>query len=136
MKKYKDLDLKIIREKADLDFAHYTYKPGMCSCCYSPTDLPKIYWRNKEYPKVRAWDSTDKNGYQYLLFKNADNGSGHVEREDTIDDYTCIEWGFPEEKLDTVCKLLEEQLDDDYVVEKPENSMRCIVIRLKSKVSK
>lgn len=32
--KYKELNLKKIREDNDLDFAHFTYQKGMCSCCY------------------------------------------------------------------------------------------------------
>ena len=31
--KYKDLDLKGLREKCGLDFAHFTYESGMGSCC-------------------------------------------------------------------------------------------------------
>lgn len=70
MKIYSDLDLKAIRDEVGLDFAHFTYQRGMCSCCYGPKNLPKMYWKNKTIP---AHDN-----YTYLLFKNADNGSGIV----------------------------------------------------------
>ena len=43
--KYGELNLKKIREDNDLDFAHFTYQRGMCSCCYGPWDLPARYWR-------------------------------------------------------------------------------------------
>ena len=118
--KYKDLNLKKIREDNDLDFAHFTYQKGMCSCCYGPKYLPKRYWKGNVIP--------EDDNYTYLLFKNADNGSGHVKRNDTIKDYTCIEWGFPMEKLESVCKGLQEQLGDDYVVLMPTDELTCIII--------
>ena len=118
--KYKDLNLKQIREANNLDFAHFTYQRGMCSCCYGPKNLPKRYWRNGIIPK--------HDNYTYLLFKNADNGSGHVKRDEDIDDYTCIEWRFPEEKLDDVCRDLQEQLGDEFVVLVPKSNFHCIVI--------
>ena len=118
--KYKDLNLKKIREDNDLDFAHFTYQKGMCSCCYGPKDLPKRYWRGGVIP--------DHNNYTYILFKNAYNGSGIVKRDDEIDDYTCIGWDFPIEKLDNVCKDLQTQLGDKYVVLKPKNALSCILI--------
>lgn len=118
--KYKDLDLKKIREDNGLDFAHFTYQKGMCSCCYGPKDLPKRYWRNNTIP--------EHYNYTYLLFKNADNGSGIVKRDDEIDDYTCIEWDFQIEKLENVCKDLQTQLGDEYVVLKPKNVLSCILI--------
>lgn len=123
MNKYSDLKLKEIREAAGIDFAHYTYHRGQCSCCYGPKDLPKLYWKNRVIP--------EHDDYSYILFKNADNGSGTVTKNDIIDDYTCISWKCSEEQLDTVCKMLEEQLDDDYIVEKPEDPHTCIVIRTK-----
>ena len=118
--KYKDLNLKKIREDNDLDFAHFTYQKGMCSCCYGPKDLPKSYWKGKVIP--------EHDNYTYLLFKNADNGSGVVRGNDEIDDYTCIEWDFPIERLETVCKDLQSQLGDEYVVLKPKNDLSCILI--------
>lgn len=120
--KYKDLNLKKIREDNDLDFAHFTYQRGMCSCCYGPKDLPKRYWRGGVIPK--------HDDYTYLLFKNADNGSGVVKRDDEIccHSYECISWDFPIEKLENVCKDLQEQLGDEYVVLKPKDAMSCILI--------
>lgn len=118
---YGDLNLKKIRDDNGLDFAHFTYQRGMCSCCYGPRDLPKRYWRGNRIP-------ADDYEYTYLLFKNADNGSGHVKRADEIDNYTCIEWGFPMEKLEKICKDLQEQLGDKYVVLMPTNTHTCIQI--------
>lgn len=118
---YGDLNLKKIRDDNGLDFAHFTYQRGMCSCCYGPRDLPKRYWRGNVIPD----DDCD---YTYLLFKNADNGSGHVKRTDEIDNYTCIEWGFPMEKMERVCKDLQEQLGDKYVVLMPTDTYTCIQI--------
>lgn len=118
---YGDLNLKKIRDDNGLDFAHFTYQRGMCSCCYGPRDLPKRYWRGNVIPE-------DDYDYTYLLFKNADNGSGHVKRTDEIDNYTCIEWGFPMEKLENVCKDLQEQLGDKYVVLMPTDTYTCIQI--------
>ena len=118
---YKELNLKKIREDNDLDFAHFTYQKGMCSCCYGPWDLPKRYWRGGVV-QARHGDA------QYILFKNADNGSGHVKRTDEIDNYTCIEWGFPMEKLEKICKELQEQLGDKYVVLMPTDTYTCIQI--------
>lgn len=138
--RYKELNLKEIREECDLDFAHYTYEKGMCSCCFGPKDLAKRYWKNNKvsskYP-FEVWkegfefgnklDKPHENGYEYLLFKNADNGSGSVTSEDTIEN-VCIQWGFPSEKLDKVCSMLQEQLGDDYKVIKPTAFSRCIEI--------
>ena len=120
--KYKDLNLKKIREDNDLDFAHFTYQKGMCSCCYGPKDLPKRYWRGGVIP--------EHDDYTYLLFKNADNGSGIVKRDDEIcgGTYDCIAWDFPVEKLENVCKDLQAQLGDEYVVLKPKDTMHCILI--------
>jgi hypothetical protein len=120
--KYKDLNLKKIRDDNDLDFAHFTYQKGMCSCCYGPKDLPKRYWRNGVIP--------EHNDYQYILFKNADNGSGVVKRDDELCDnaYECIGWDFPIEKLENVCKDLQAQVGNEYVVFKPKSHRRCILI--------
>lgn len=121
--KYKELNLKKIREDNDLDFAHYTYKKGMCSCCYWPTDLASIYWKNRT--------KRDDDNYEYILFKNADNGSGHVTREDEIKGNVCISWRFDPSKLRKVCKDLQEQLGDDYSVLVPPNDLYTIVIHQK-----
>ena len=136
MKQYKDLDLKTIREVCDLDFAHYTYKEGMCSCCYTPKDLAPIHWKGRVVSTKTSYSSsveeTDhETEYEYLLFKNADNGSGHVTKNDYIKNHTCIEWGFPFSKMEKVCSMLEEQLGEEYIVERPEDHMTCIIIKLK-----
>ena len=120
--KYKDLNLKKIREDNDLDFAHFTYQRGMCSCCYGPWDLPNRYWRNgQKLPD-------DGREIQYILFKNADNGSGVVKREDKIKRYQCVSWHFPIEKLENVCKDLQNQVGDDYVVLVPTSHWYTILI--------
>ena len=133
LKKYKDLDLKTIREACDLDFAHYTYKKGMCSCCYNPKDLASLYWRNHTIPSKKLGydgqkEEVNDDEYTYLLFKNADNGRGHVTKEDYIDGHTCIEWGFPMEKLDKVCDMLQDQLGGFYNIERPTDHYTCIII--------
>ena len=119
---YKDLNLKKIRDENGLDFAHFTYQRGMCSCCYGPKDLPKRYWKGNVIP------GDDYEDYTYLLFKNADNGSGYVKRNDVIEDYTCVEWDFPIEKLKKVCTDLQQQLPDYYAVMMPPNASCCIII--------
>ena len=75
---YKDLDLKGLREKCGIDFAHYTFKKGMCSCCYGPSDFPAKYWH-----KGIVKEDTIEN-VSYILFKNADNGSGRVTRNNYL----------------------------------------------------
>lgn len=119
---YKELNLAKIRKDYDLDFAHFTYQPGMCSCCYGPKDLPKRYW------KGGIVSTEDYDNIEYLLFKNSDNGSGHVRRNDKIVNYTCIEWQFDESKLIPICKDLQAQLGDEYVVLVPKDIGSCIII--------
>jgi hypothetical protein len=92
----------------------------MCSCCYGPKDLPKRYWRNNTI--------LEGDNYTYILFKNANNGSGTVKRDDELKDYQCISWDFPIEKLENVCKSLQDQVGDEYVVLKPKDNMGCILI--------
>ena len=122
--KYKDLNLKKLREENGLDFAHFTYLPGQCSCCYGPLDLPARYWHRGIKPATME-------NVQYLLFKNADNGPGSVRRNDDLDDVEYIEWGFPLEKLDKVCEDLQAQLGKEYVVLVPKDISRCIsVVRI------
>lgn len=117
--KYSELNLKKIRDDNGLDFAHFTYQKGMCSCCYGPKDLPKRYWKRGVIP--------DGDDYTYLLFKNADNGSGHVKRNDEIM-CDCIEWDFPMEKLANVCTDLQTQVGSGYVVFIPTSYDFCIKI--------
>lgn len=121
MKQYKDLDLKHLMEVCDIDFAHYTYEEGMCSCCYTPKNFDKKYWRNEEI----RYD----NDYSYILFKNSDNGSGVVYENDTIKYGVCVEWGLSNEQLDKVCAELQRQLGDEYFVKKPTCEYACIVIK-------
>lgn len=96
MQQYKDLNLKKLREEAGLDFAHFTYNKGQCSCCYGPLDMADHYWAKGRRPQkinithrpdgsVQGW-SYDRplKDVQYILFKNADNGSGRVTKEDVI----------------------------------------------------
>ena len=130
------MNLRKIREELDIDFAHFTYKPGMCSCCYGPKELPSMYWKNRKVKTGFSWnvnkpEMNNENSYTYLLFKNADNGSGHVTKNDEIDGYTYIEWGFPMEKLRRACELIQGQLDDDYEVLMPKDCYTCIKIGLK-----
>ena len=122
MLKYKDLDLKHLREVCDIDFAHFTYKPDQCSCCYGPKDLPKRYWRNGVIPD-KSYDELS-----YILFKNANNGSGAVKREDYLSEQRniCIEWHLSEEQLDAVCKELEKQVGEEFDVVKPTDKYTCI----------
>lgn len=137
---YGDLNLKKIRDDNGLDFAHFTYQRGMCSCCYGPLDLPKKYWRGGKKPvEVEGHyeldgQKVDTDNIQYILFKNADNGSGHVRRADEIDNYTCIEWGFPMEKMKKICSDLQEQVGDEHVVMIPPNEMSCIIIFKKNNI--
>lgn len=146
MKQYKDLDLKKIMDAEDLDFAHWTYGRGQCSCCYGPLDMPARYWKNRKKPQ-KHYLTDDKRVYnyrlngekfssdsmKYILFINACNGSGTVKGDDLITDYTCIGYrlDYPSQ-VERVCDMLREQLDDDYVVQFPESSSHCIIIRLKS----
>lgn len=119
-KTYSDLNLKAIREALNIDFAHFTYKQGQCSCCYGPKDLPKMYWKDRTIP--------EGDDYSYILFKNANNGSGTVMGRDYIKHNQYIEWGLNEEQLDGVCKMLQEQLGSRYKVIKPEDNRETIII--------
>lgn len=120
MRKYGDLNLKEIRDKCDLDFAHFTYQRGMCTCCYGPKDLPTLYWKDRIIPVG--------NDFEYILFKNADNDDGAVSKFDEIKHYTCIEWRFNQNKMQTICEMLLNQLDDDYYLLVPESDRFCIII--------
>ena len=137
--KYKDLDLKHLREVCDIDFAHFTYKPNQCSCCYGPLDLPARYWRNGKKPPeyVPGTEVYDKDGkliggkytdYEYILFKNANNGSGYVKANDEIKQYQCVSWSMPKDKLKKVVEELQRQFGKYYKVVMPENEHYCIEI--------
>lgn len=126
MKHYKDLDLQQIRDECGLDFAHFTYQKGQCSCCYGAKDQPAIYWKNHKIP--------EGDNYSFILFKNAYNGSGTVTKNDIIEDYTCVSWDFDITKLHKVCELLRSQLDSDYIVVEPVDETSCIIIRTCAKI--
>lgn len=118
---YKDLNLKELREKCDIDFAHYTYARGQCSCCYGPTDMAKRYWRNGEIKE---------NNFTYILFKNADNGLGHVTENDKIHDIEYIKWALPPDKLVEVCKELQAQMTEYtiFVPKKPSDTIIAVKV--------
>ncbi|MBR2300642.1 MAG: hypothetical protein IKA41_01645 [Bacteroidaceae bacterium] len=144
MKKYGDLKLSKLRDALELDFAHYTYLRGQCSCCYGPLDMPVRYWRKGRKPqKVVTAVATETRGgafhyeldgerfdienIKYILFKNANNGCGIKKRTDDIKkDY--VSWKFPIEMLIPVCKALKAQLGDEYNVYVPESESFCIRI--------
>lgn len=142
MKTYGQLNLQAIREAADLDFAHWTYRPGQCSCCYGPIDQPAKYWKNGKKPR-RKFLTPDKRMWEYrlngqpyhnetcryILFKNANNGRGCVTEDDLIKDNTCISYHLNDmEQLKRICDMLQEQLGDEYVVQCPDNNLTCIII--------
>ena len=119
--KYKDLDLRHLREVCDIDFAHYTYKRGQCSCCYGPKDLPPMYLRHR---KVLV--DVDYDDISYILFKNADNGGGIRRANDELDRIEFIEWNLTSEQLDKVIAELKRQVGDEYDVIYPESKHVCI----------
>ncbi len=117
---YKDLDLAKIRKEFDLDFAHYTFPKGMCSCCYGPKDMSKKYWKNNTIP--------EDNNYTYILFSNCENGSGVVHENDEIKSLQFILWSFPIEKMSDVCKALLLQLNRNYVILVPSKYTHVIIL--------
>ena len=122
MKTYADLNLKELREKCDIDFAHYTYKRGQCSCCYGPKYLAKTHWR-------KGIDVETVEDYSYILFKNADNGSGCVTKNDELNDIEFVEWGeLDDEKMNAVCEELSIQYGNGWVVLIPNNNYKTIII--------
>ena len=123
MKQYKDLNLKAIRDKLDIDFAHFTYLRGQRSDCSRPTSFPKKYWKDG-YINYGA--------IEFILFKNADNGSGIVTKNNYITDNTYIQWEMPMDKLKVFCEELQKQLDTDYLVLCPKDDSRCVCIKCKS----
>lgn len=144
MKTYEQLNLQAIMEAENLDFAHWTYKRGQCSCCYGPLDQPAKFWRNGKKPR-RHYLTEDKRLYdyhlggkkfdetkmRYILFKNANNGCGPKTKDDLIQDYACISYKLEDmEQVKRICTMLQEQLDEDYVVQVPRDTWECIVIRV------
>lgn len=122
MTRYEELNLKKLRNELGLDFAHYTYKKGQCSCCYGPKDMALKYWRNQTIP--------EGNSYKAILFKNADNGSGRIRAgNEMIQDYTCVEhYGLSFEERLKVGKKLKEQLDEEYIVCIPSKDIYTLII--------
>lgn len=144
MKTYADLDLIKIRNECGLDFARHTYSKGQCSCCYGPLDMPAKYWAKGKKPKKinvtrnekgrvtsYQWDR-DTDEIPYILFKNANNGSGRIKSlDEPVRNYTCVEYHFvSEEQKHKVCQMLQEQLGAEYLVVEPENEYVCIEILL------
>lgn len=128
-KRYGDLDLKAIREAAGLDFAHFTYLRGQCSCCYGPKQLPARYWSGGAKRKA-YFEENPEEDYSYILFKNAQNGSGIVTKGDVIEDHTYVSYAdLTDEQMNVVVEMLQDQLGDGYEVIKPEDKRVCITIR-------
>lgn len=142
MKTYADLDLKKIRDDCGLDFARHTYSQGQCSCCYGPQDMGEEWWvKGKKPQKIVAkrdaagksvsytWDR-DIDKYTYILFKNADNGSGRIKSlKEPVKNHTFVEHRVSSnEQLEKVCQMLQEQLGAMYYVEMPEDQNFCIDI--------
>lgn len=118
VKKFKDLKLKKLLNK--LDFAHFTYKDGMCTCCFTPMDFDAKYWKNEKiktkYKKLNKLNSSEVDDkLQYILFRNAD--------------LTYV-------NLTYVIKYLETTLDDNYIVEKPKTEFDFINIVHKNYINK
>ena len=102
LKTYADLDMKAIRDACGLDFAHFTYLENMCSCCYGPEDMPKRYWK----------DGVVQTGsdYTFILGKNANNGSGTVQKIDPIVNGTYFAHRFKSAaQKEQVCRMLAQQ---------------------------
>ena len=123
---YKDLNLRKLREECGIDFAHYTYINDMCSCCYGPSDFPAKYWHEGKV-KDRHEDMS------YILFKNANNGSGQVMKNHVLSNKKTIyiSWRLSDEQLDAVCAELEAQVGTEFDVIKPKSDMFCIELRRK-----
>ena len=67
--------------------------------------------------------------YFYILFKNAENGSGIVMKNDFIKDQTYISYcNLSEEQMTIVIDMLQGQLGDGYEVVKLESKYECIKI--------
>lgn len=128
MKTYGDLNLAKIRDDNDLDFAHFTYLPGMCSCCFGPLSFPKKYWKNRE---IKNSGMTT-----FILFENSDNGQGIKRKKDVITDDD-ISYNFKDkEQCKKVCIDLQRQLGPEYTVIIPKDDYDCIKIKLVKEESK
>lgn len=122
--KYKDLNLKQLREKCNLDFAHYTYGSRQCSCCYGPKDMPSIYWRDGK--------NLGTNDVDYILFKNSYNADGIVHKNDDIKDIQFVCWHCSKDKLHDICLELRKQFDDEWAIFEPQVDYHTIIICKKS----
>lgn len=119
--KYGDLNLHKLRDDCGLDFAHYTYKKGQCSCCYGPRDQAAIHWKNRV---IR-----NDGDITYIMYKNADNCSrGRVKKTDEIRDHDCISWKMPMELLPTVCCMLSQQYGPGFRVFQPDTDFLTIIV--------
>ncbi len=117
--RYGELNLRRLREVCDLDFAHFTYLRGMCSCCYGPQDFPTRYWR----------DGKIVDNPTYILFKNADNGKGVVTKNTEIDGTVYIMYKVNSEaQMRCILRELSVQLGTDYLIVAPESESQCITI--------
>ena len=109
---YGELDLRSIRDKCLLDFAHWSFQKNMRSSKNTPEDMSEIYWRGH---KVKHDD------YTYVLFKNSLDEAGIVRKRDFIKDNTLILCRFDdkakfncETQKSLFCRLLSYQLSPDY----------------------
>ena len=124
--KYKDLDLRAIMEAENLDFAHWTYQRGQCSCCYGPEDQPKRYWRNGDRPEdVYGYPGLDEQTRKPIFYfvkiwkgKKYDYNARTILFNDMA-------------QVQRVCNLLQQQLGEEYEVVCPDDMMRCIKIKRK-----
>lgn len=106
---YRDLDLAKLRNECGLDFAHYTYKKGMCPHRCGPKDLPKKYWKDGIIPH-------DSN-FTFILFNNSDEENGTVCSDDVIGDNVHIMYRFDsDDQMKKVCKHLSAMLGYEYQV--------------------
>ena len=69
--------------------------------------------------------------YTYILFKNANNGSGSVKRDDYLSDQSqiCISWHLNDKQLNAVVRELRKQVGTEFIVSKPDNDYMCIVLK-------
>lgn len=124
---YRDLNLQELMEVAGLDFAHYTYENGDCSCCFGPRDMSEEYWVSDE--RYEEAMENPKDPISYILFRNASNGSGEVSYADPIEDGVYIGYEFKsDEQKELVMKELQRQLGDEYKVIPPIQENACIAI--------
>lgn len=129
MKTYGELNLKKIRNKCGLDFAHFTYPLGMCPCCTTIMDFPAKYWREGRRPTfVEPEEAYMKGHYEldgkpvaiddfsYILFANSNKQGGYAAKGSKIDSvYVACHFKDDEQMKNVLC-MLSEQLGNEYVV--------------------